>query len=92
MAIFKNDKIVELEFVPLTIINNTRKLNMTKGEHLKSFIITFLVAFAMVVVANIDTLSTTTFESGAILGLLAGAIRAGVKGVLELFIAIYSSK
>lgn len=71
-----------------SINNNT---NVMK-EHLKSFLVTFLVAVAMVLVANIDNITLATFENGAIYGVLFASLRAGVKAVLELVISIYSSR
>ena len=69
-----------------SIINN--KLNM--NEHFKSFLITFVVAFSVVFVSQIDTLTLATFETGAIFGVLFAALRAGVKAVLEFVISQYS--
>lgn len=74
------------------LINNNFNLNMNWKEHLKSFFITFFVGFAMVFVADIDKLSLETLGDGALVGLVFGACRAGVKAVLELFIALYSSR
>lgn len=97
MTYFKKDRnsarLIEVEFIPhQEIIINTQKLNMNWREHLKSFLITFFVGFAMVFVADLDKLSLDTLGDGALLGLLFGAIRAGVKSALELFIALYSGK
>lgn len=59
-------------------------------KEIKSFAITFVVSVALVLVAQIDNITMETFESGAIFGILFGAIIAGVKGVLELIIAYFS--
>lgn len=63
---------------------------MTFKTELKSFLITFAVSFAIVLVAQIDALSLETIKDGTILGVIFGAVRAGVKGVLELVIAKFS--
>ena len=80
-----------MEFIPHqeSIINNP-KLNMS--EHIKSFLITFMVAFAMVFVADIDKLTLATLSDGVLFGLVFAGIRAGVKAVLQLVIDRYSSK
>ena len=70
------------------LINNN--LNITLKEHLKSFAITFSVAFASFLVLEIDQISISTFTSGAIYGVAFGALRAGVKGVLNLLIVKFS--
>jgi hypothetical protein len=68
-------------------INNNQ---LTMNNHIKSFVITFVVSCALVLVAQIDNISLATFKDGAILGILFGVVRAGVKGVLELLIAKFS--
>jgi len=80
----------EIDFQDLKVEDLEVEDKNTMNEHLKSFLITFFVAFAMVVVANIDNINAQTIESGAVLGVLGGAIRAGVKGVLELFLSWYN--
>ena len=59
---------------------------------LKSFAITFFVGFAMVIYDQLDTLTLEAFKNGALLGLIFGAVRAGIKGMVELFISVYSKK
>lgn len=61
-------------------------MNQHIQEHLKSALITFFVAFAIVIVPQIDNLSTESFSDGTLVGLLFVAIRGGVKALLELFI------
>lgn len=74
---------------PDLIITN-KQSNMR--EHLKSFGITFIVAFAIVLVAQIDSLGLETIKDGTIWGIIFAAVRAGVKGVLELIISTFSKK
>lgn len=82
-----------IDYIPISnegmIINNTQKFNM--NEHLKSFIITFVVAFAMVFVADIDKLTLATLNEGALFGLIFAGVRAGVKAILQFVITKYSS-
>lgn len=82
-----NDDILELGLTSLLLSN--RKI--TLKEHLKSFVITFVAGFAMVLVADIDNVSLETIKDGSSIGLLFGAIRAGVKAVLQLVITRFSS-
>ena len=65
---------------------------MTLHEQLKSFAITFVLGFAVVLVTDIDHITLSSFKDGAIVGILFGALRGGMKGVLELFITTFSSK
>ena len=60
-------------------------------EHLKSFVITFLVAFAVYLTPELGNITLASVENGALYAVLFGAVRAGVKGILELFISKYSS-
>jgi len=71
------------------IISN---LIIIMNEHIKSFLITFVVAVAMVLVANIDNLTLASFEDGALFGILFASVRAGVKAVLQLVISKYSDR
>jgi len=64
----------------------------TLKTELKSFLITFAVGFAMVIFDQLDTLTLESLQNGALLGLVFGAVRAGFKGVVELFISVYSKK
>lgn len=61
-------------------------------EEGKSFLITFFVAVAFVLVEQIDSLTIETFKTGAWIGILFGAGRAGVKALLTLFVSLYSKK
>lgn len=59
----------------------------TFKRYLVSSLITFASAFAIVVLASIDSLTMESIQSGAIASLLFTALRAGVKAVLELFVS-----
>jgi len=92
-----DDSIIELGLSAFLEESSSREFpiknnnyQMTFKTELKSFLITFVVSFAIVLVAQIDALSLETIKDGTILGVLFGAVRAGVKGVLELVIAKFS--
>lgn len=55
-----------------------------------SSLITFLAGVAMVLLSSWDQITLEAFKNGAILGLVFIAIRAGVKSLLEGFVAWYS--
>lgn len=59
-------------------------------KEFKSFVITFLVGFLMVIYAELDNFTLESFKDGAYVGVIIGAIRAGVKSVIELFLALFS--
>jgi len=61
-------------------------MTKTTKRYLVSSLITFASAFAVVVLASIDSLSIQDVETGAVASLLFTAIRAGVKAVLELLV------
>lgn len=83
ISAFDLDKVAQKEVIKSNI-------NLTMKEHLKSFLITFIVSFAIVLVAQVDNISLESFKDGAIFGLIFGASRAGVKAVLELLILKFS--
>lgn len=62
-------------------------MTKTTKRYLVSSLITFASAFAIVVLASIDSLTMESIQSGAIASLLFTALRAGVKAVLELFVS-----
>jgi hypothetical protein len=62
----------------------SKKSNVKR--YLISSLVTFLTGFALVLVAQIDSLSLESFKDGALAGVLFSALRAGIKGVLEYFL------
>jgi len=60
-------------------------------KYIVSSIVTFITGFALVLVANIDSLSLESLKAGALTGLLFTAIRAGIKAVAEWFLANFSN-
>lgn len=60
-------------------------------EHIKSALITFFVAFALVLVASIDTFTLESFKDGTVVGVIFVAVRAGIKALLELFLFVYAT-
>lgn len=80
---FDYDKLVDFEnYQP----KNNQMETFSLKKELKSFIISFFVAFLLVVYEQLNSLTVETFKNGAYLGLLFGAVRAGVKAVIELFL------
>ncbi len=59
-------------------------------EILISSALTFLSGFAIVIVAQIDTLSYASVHDGTILGLVFAAVRAGIKATLQAYLAYRS--
>lgn len=62
-------------------------MKQTIVRYFMSSIITFLAGMALVLLANWDQITLESFMNGSITGLLFLATRAGVKGLLEMFIA-----
>lgn len=48
-----------------------------------STLVTFTTGFLAVIATQIDTISLETIQSGMLLGIIASAIRAGVKATIE---------
>lgn len=65
-------------------------MNPTLKRHLISAGVTFLTGAAMVILPVLDTLTLQDLQGGAIVGIFFTVIRAGVKSVIEYFIAQYS--
>lgn len=61
-------------------------------RHLISGAITFFTAFAVVVLSQIDSITIETVQSGAVAGIIFAALRAGIKALLELFVASYANR
>lgn len=61
----------------------------TKKELIRwgmSSLVTFLTAFCLVMIADIDKITIQSFQDGTLIGLIFIAIRASVKALMELFI------
>ena len=61
-------------------------MNPTFKRHLISAIVTFVAAFAIVVVPDIDTVSVDNLTDGTLVGLIFVGVRAGLKALLEMLI------
>jgi len=66
-------------------------MSSTTKKWIISSIVTFLSAFALVIVSSIDNLTLETFTWGTVGSLLFVAVRAGIKAVMEFFLAKYPS-
>ena len=61
-------------------------MNPTFKRHLISAIVTFVAAFAIVVVPQIDTVTVDNLTDGTLVGLIFVGVRAGLKALLEMLI------
>lgn len=59
---------------------------------LVSTAVTFAAGFSIMLLADIDTITVETIQNGTYVGILFSAIRAGVKAVLEGFVAWYTRR
>jgi hypothetical protein len=71
----------------LNIKSNLFNMNETTKRYLISSLVTFLTAFAGVILIDIDKITLSSFSDGAIVGLVFTAGRAGVKAVLEFLLS-----
>lgn len=58
-------------------------------RYAQSTLVTFLAGFALFVVPELDSLTMADFTTGSYVGLLFAGVRAGVKLVIESFLAWY---
>lgn len=56
---------------------------------LVSSVITFSAGAGVVLIANWDQITLEAFKDGSIVGLVFLAVRAGIKGIIEGFLAWY---
>jgi len=61
-------------------------MNPTLKRYLVSSAVTFFSAMGLVLLANIDSITLESFKDGSLVGLGFMAVRAGVKGILELYL------
>lgn len=61
-------------------------------EYVKSSFITFVASAAIAILPELDSLTVDSIRNGAIVGVVFVAGRAGVKAVIEAFIAWYMKK
>lgn len=55
-----------------------------------STLVTFAAGFAIAVLPQVDNLTIQAFKDGAVVGVVFAGVRAGVKAVLEAFVAWYT--
>jgi hypothetical protein len=67
-------------------------MNQETKRHLISFGVTFATGFAIAVLPQIDSISLSSFQDGALVGIVFAAVRAGIKAVLEAYLAWRASK
>jgi len=61
-------------------------MNKTYKKYIISSLLTFATGFALAILPVIDSITLESIESGAIVGVLFAALRAGLKALLEMFI------
>ena len=59
----------------------------TLKRYAVSSALTFLTCFSLVILVDIDNITMDSFKDGSFAGLLFVAVRAGIKGLLELFVS-----
>jgi hypothetical protein len=64
-------------------------MSTTTKRYLISSIVTFVSGFCIAILPFIETLQFADLGNGAILGLLFVGIRAGIKALLEWFLATF---
>jgi len=60
----------------------------TTKRYIISSVVTFFTAMALVIIADIDSLTMDSIKQGALVGLSFTALRAGIKAVLEYLVSI----
>ena len=63
----------------------------TTKKYLISSVVTFCAGFAMVILPQLDDITLESLRGGALIGVLFAGVRAGVKALIESFIAWYST-
>ena len=61
-------------------------MNKTTKKYVISSLLTFATGFALVILPVIDSITLESVQSGAIVGVLFVALRAGFKALLEMFV------
>ena len=69
-----------------------KTMNETAKRYILSTLITFAAGFALVVVPEIDSLTIEALSDGGLVGLLFAGVRAGIKALLEWFLAWYANR
>lgn len=64
----------------------TYETKNTIKRYAVSSVVSFMAAFSLVMVTEIDNISLETIKDGSFVGVIFLAVRAGLKGVLELFV------
>jgi O-antigen/teichoic acid export membrane protein len=64
-------------------------MNKTLKRYLLSSLVTFLAGFLSIVLVNIDNITLDSFRDGTLVGILFIAVRTGIKGLIEWFLATF---
>lgn len=65
-------------------------MKQTTKRYLISSLITFFTAFAVVLLAEIDNITLESLKDGALIGIGFTCFRAGIKALLEWFLATFN--
>jgi O-antigen/teichoic acid export membrane protein len=69
-----------------------RELKTNWKRYAVSSVITFLTGFLIAFAPQIDSITLASFGDGSLLGIIFVAIRAGVKAMVEVIIALLTNK
>jgi len=67
-------------------------MNKTLKRYIISSLITFLGGFLAIILVNIDNITLDSFKDGTIADILFLAVRTGIKGLIEWFLATFINK
>lgn len=67
-------------------------MNKTLKKYIISSLVTFVTTFAIVLLANYDSITLETVKNGAYVSIIFTAARAGVKSVLEYIVSTQTAK
>ena len=67
-------------------------MNKTLKRYIISSLITFLGGFLAIILVNIDNITLDSFKDGTVAGILFLAVRTGLKGLIEWFLATFINK
>lgn len=64
----------------------------TIKRYVISTVVTFFAGFAIAVLPLLSDLTIESIQTGALVGVIFAGVRAGIKIVLEVFVAWYSNR
>lgn len=64
----------------------------TFKRYLISSLVSFLAGFCSILLVNIDNVTIDSFKDGTLVGIIFLAVRMGLKGLIEWFLATFINK